>query len=203
MLALAWLVAAPPKRPNMPVGWTWPPSVAMQDAGKRCLAELDDAAVGYRRAPGVKKIATPIVVPQLAIGALELVPLRKQGSYPMDCQLALALHGVVPALAELGVVALRFRTLHEHRNVVKNGRTTKMLSRHALGLAIDVFELQLRDGRVLAVERDWSREPVIAAVAAAIDGSELFRTPLSPGNDPVSHDDHLHLEAHLRIATSP
>jgi hypothetical protein len=201
LLALAWLVAAPAKRPNMPVGWTWPPSTAMQQAGKRCLAELDAAKIEYRRAPGVKKISTPILVPELTLGALELVPLRKRHDYPMDCQLAAALHAVGPALAQLGVVALRFRTLHEYRNVVKNGRTTKMLSRHAIGLAIDVFELELEGGRILVVERDWKDEPVLRAVTEVIDASELFRTPLSPGNDPVSHDDHIHLEAHLRIGS--
>ena len=45
----------------------------------------------------------------------------------------------------MGVAALGFRTLHEYRKVRKHGRTTNILSRHALGLAIDVFEVRLDD----------------------------------------------------------
>jgi hypothetical protein len=74
-----------------------------------------------------------------------------------------------------------------------------MLSRHALGLAIDVFGFELDDGRILEVERDWSSEAVLPAAAALIQTSVLFRTPLTPANDPTNHGDHVHLEAHLRI----
>lgn len=199
VLGLAMLAATPAKRPNMPKGWTWPPSPAMQTLGKRCLATLDAAKLEYRRAPAVKKIATPIVLPELALGGLVLAPLKKQASYPMDCHLAAALHTVAPALGELGVKTLRFRTLHEYRNVRKNGKTTKILSRHAIGLAVDVFGIELADGRILEVERDWKAEPVLRDAVAIIAASELFRTPLTPENDPGNHGDHVHLEAHMRI----
>lgn len=42
--------------------------------------------------------------------------------------------------------SLRFRALHDYRNVRKNGRTTKILSRHAIGLAMDVWEIEFDDG---------------------------------------------------------
>jgi hypothetical protein len=199
ILGAAMLAATPTKRPNMPKGWTWPPSTAMQQLGKRCLADLDAAKVEYRKAPAVKKVATPIVLAKLELGGLALVPLRKRESYPMDCHFAVAVLAIAPALRELGIKSIRFRTLHEYRNVRKNGKTTKILSRHALGLAVDVFGFELDDGRIVEVERDWSSEAVLPAAAALIDASELFRTPLTPANDPSNHGDHVHLEAHLRI----
>lgn len=196
--------ATPPKRPNMPAGWTWPPSAAMKAAGAECLTRLDTAGVAYRKGPATKKIATPVVLVDLTAGALVLTPLKgkraEPGAWPMDCQLAAGFAELGPALGALGIEALRFRTLHEYRMVRKNGRTTKILSRHAIGLAIDVFGVELADGRVLEVERDWATEPVLAAMVAVFEGSERFRTPLSPANDPRDHDDHVHLEAHLRIA---
>ncbi|MBK6917706.1 MAG: extensin family protein [Deltaproteobacteria bacterium] len=196
---LVWLAAAPVKRPNMPVGWTWPPSKAMKSAGERCLRRLDDASQDYHRAEPVKAITTPVTIPALALGELSLVPLKGKGSYPMDCHLAAALRDVAPALAQLGVAALGFRTLHEYRRVRKHGRTTNILSRHALGLAIDVFEVRLDDGRVLQVERDWADEPLLPLVVAVFEGADAFRTPLTPANDPDDHGDHVHLEAHMRI----
>ena len=187
----------PKKRPNMPRGWTWPPSAVMKAEGTRCLEALTAAGVTYEKASPTRKINTPIVLPTLTIGELSLVPLRGKGPHRMDCQLALALHEIAPALRELGVRALRFRALHDYRNVIKNGRKTNILSRHAIGLAMDVWELEFDDGTIAVVEKDFASEPRLAAVVAAFDAHEAFRTPLSPVNDPDGHDDHVHIEAHL------
>lgn len=199
LVALLAAAAPPKKRPNMPSGWTWPQSLAMKAAGTECLARLDAANVEYTKGKPLKKVSTPVVIPGLVLGEVVLTPGKGKGAYPMDCQLAAAIVEVGPDLAALGVRALRFRTLHEYRNVRKNGRTTKMLSRHAIGLAIDVFGFELTDGTLLEVERDWKTEPKLAAIVEAFAASPRFRTPLSPGNDPKDHDDHVHLEAHLRI----
>ncbi len=199
LLLAIFAAAAAPKRPNMPAGWTWPPSAPMRAAGSECLARLDEAGVVYAPGPATKKIATPVVLPALTVGELGLTPLRGKGSYPMDCQLAAAIAEVAPELGALGVRALRFRTLHEYRTVRKRGRDTKILSRHALGLAIDVFGVELEDGRVLAVESDWATQPKLAEIVAVFASSPRFRTPLTPANDPGDHGDHVHLEAHMRL----
>jgi len=191
--------ATPPKRPNMPVGWTWPPSFAMRAAGEECLGRLDAAGVDHRPGSATKKIATPVVLPTMQIGALVLTPRKGTGPHPMDCQLAAGLAELAPALVALGVRGLQFRTLHEYRMVRKNGRTTNILSRHGIGLAIDVFGVELDDGTVLEIEDDWQGAPVLAAIVAVFAASPRFRTPLSPGNDLRNHADHVHLEAHLRI----
>jgi hypothetical protein len=200
-LLLSLLAAATPpkKRPNMPLGWTWPPTPAMKAAGTECLARLDAANVEYTKGKALKKVSTPVVIPGLVLGEVVLTPLKGKGAYPMDCQLAAAVVEVAPDLERLGVRSLRFRTLHEYRNVRKNGRTTKILSRHAIGLAIDVFAFELTDGSILEVERDWATNAKLAEITAVFAASSRFRTPLSPANDPRDHDDHVHLEAHLRI----
>lgn len=171
----------------------------MKAVGAECTKRLDDAKVEWKAGPALAKISTPVLVEGLELGAVSLVPRKKAKSNPMDCQLAAAIAEVSPALAELGVAKLRFGTLHEYRFVKKRGRTTKILSRHALGLAIDVFAFEMTDGRVLEVERDWKAEPVLATIAGVFESSPRFRTPLTPANDPVSHDDHVHLEAHMRL----
>jgi hypothetical protein len=54
LVALLAASAPPKKRPNMPVGWTWPPSPAMKAAGAECLARLDAASVEYTRGKPLK-----------------------------------------------------------------------------------------------------------------------------------------------------
>jgi len=197
----AGMAGSKPKRqPNMPRGFTWPPSETMKAVGARCLEALDEAGIAHERSPRVLKISTPIVLPTLELGELRLHPLRGKGDYPMDCALARAFHQVTPALRELGVRALRFRALHDYRNIRKNGRTLKILSRHALGLAIDVWEVEFDDGTIAVVKRDFADDPRLAAVVEVFAAADdVFRGPISPANDPKGHDDHIHLEAHLRL----
>lgn len=207
-LLLALVVAGSPGKPrklrNMPDGWTWPPSAAMKEAGARCLAGLDAAQVEHRPGEPLRKVATPIVVPALSIGGVTLVPLRGKGPFTMDCHLAAALAAVAPELRALGVRSLHFRTLHMYRAVRKRGKSMRFLSRHALGLAIDVFEVGFDDGEVLRVEAHWSRAGRrLAKVAEVFEQAAAFRTPLTPANDPRDHGDHLHLEAHMRLERAP
>lgn len=189
----------PRKLPNMPVGWAWPPNAAMKQAGARCLARLDAGEVGYRRGAATRKISTPVELTEMAVGGVALVPLRGPGKYPLDCHLAAALHGVAPELRALGVRALHFRTLHRYRTVRKRDRNTRILSRHALGLAVDVFEVAFEDGAVVAVKSDWDGDPRLKAVAEVFAAAAEFRTPLTPANDPGDHGDHVHLEARMRV----
>lgn len=184
----------------MPPGWTWPPSEAMQEAGSRCLSRLDAAKVAYQKDQPTKKVATPIVLTERTIGGITLVPLRVQRRDTLDCHLAAALAAVAPDLRALGVRALHYRTMHELRRVRRGGRSLKALSRHALGLALDVFEVAFDNGRVLRVKGDWRRhDRLLPRVAAAFTRPAEFRNPLTPANDPRDHGDHLHIEAHMPL----
>ncbi len=182
----------------MPRGWSWPPNPAMLEAGKRCREALETREVEFDGGQG-KKVATPIVLPEMQVGGIALEPTWRKGPFVMDCHLALALHEVAPQLAELGVSALRFSTIHDHRYVKRNGRRTNILSRHAIGLAMDVFEVRLADDRVLKVKQSYASEAVLGEIEQVFAASERFRTPLTPGNDPKGHDDHFHLEARMPL----
>ncbi|HEY8142050.1 MAG TPA: extensin family protein [Kofleriaceae bacterium] len=184
-------------RKNMPDGWVWPPSPAMKREGQRCLAALTEAGVVWKKAPKERKIATPIYVPGMELGGVKLTPTFRKGPFVMDCHLALALarHGEV--LRQIGVRELRFSTIHEYRQVRLGGRKRGVLSRHALGLAMDIFELVTDTGeRVVVKDRYKKHEPTLLAVERSILASMDFRTPLTPGND-RSHRDHFHIEARV------
>jgi hypothetical protein len=170
----------------------------MKTAGTACLADLDAAEVAYERAKPTKKVATPIVVPTLAFGEVTLASLFRKPPFVMDCHLARALQRHGPTLAAIGVETLRFTTIHRYRTIERNGRKTRILSRHAIGLAMDVFEVELVDGTVLVVEDDYPH-PTLRALERALDAADEFRTPLTPGNDPKGHDDHFHLEARMPL----
>ena len=189
------------RRSNMPEGWQWPPSPAMKRAGERCLAALDEAGVAWK--PGAKQraIATPVEIPGMELGGVRLAPTYRKGTFTMDCHLALALARMGEVLAQVGVAELRFSTIHEYRRVRMRGRNSRALSRHALGLAIDVFEVVTRDGTKIDVEDDYRRgEPTLLAIERGVAASLDFRRPLTPRSSPRSHRDHFHLEARVDYA---
>lgn len=196
-----------PHRPrayvNMPRDWTWPPSPQMKDSGKRCLAELDRLGVVWKKAPKERKVNTPIYVPSMELGGVALEPIWRKGPFVMDCHLALAVYVNADGLRKLGVRALRFSTIHKYRNVRKKGRTWRMLSRHAVGLAMDVYQVSLTDGRTLVVEDDYRSQPVLQEIEGVLRGSPAVRSVLTPGNDRRSHHDHFHIEAHMPIEPRP
>ncbi|MBV1860558.1 MAG: extensin family protein [Nannocystaceae bacterium] len=188
----------PRRVPNMPRGWSWPANPAMAEAGKRCLDGLRERNVAFQGGHA-KKVNTPILLPTMELAGIRLEPTWRKGPFVLDCHLALALHAMAPELKTLGVSALRFSTIHDHRYVKRNGRKTNILSRHAIGLAMDIFEVRLDDGRVLKVKRSYASETVLHDVERVFARSDRFRTPLTPSNDPKGHDDHFHLEARMPL----
>jgi hypothetical protein len=186
-------VAAPKKVLNMPAGWTWPPSPEMREEGARCLARLVKLGVQFVPGPEKPRITTPVVVPSWELGGVKLVPLTKRRPLVVDCHLAEALAAAGgPALKQLGVTEIRFTSLYEYRNVKRR----RVLSRHAVGLGIDIYEVVTADGTVRRVPRHYrSADGVLKSVERALRKTGYFRGPLSPANDPRGHWDHFHLEA--------
>ncbi len=184
---------------NAPPGWTWPPSAAMKRQGDECLIRIDERGVKYERAKREKRIATAIVVENMTFGGVVLESRFRKPPFPMDCHLALALARIGPALRELGVAKLRFSTIHDYRRTRVDGKTKNTLSRHSFGLAVDVFEIVTDDGTVYTVDTDYTAgDSVLHTVESAVNESDQFRMLLTPGNDPVSHDDHYHFEARVK-----
>jgi hypothetical protein len=187
------------KRSNMPAHWVWPPTREMRAAGARCTQELTRLGVPWRKGPRTRKVATPIVLPQMQVGGLRLTPTFRKPPFVMDCHLALAFarHGHI--LSDAGVRELRFSTIHEYRRIRLKGRTGRGLSRHALGLAIDVYEMVMEDGAKLVVADDYGSSSVLREVERQLWSSGAFRGLLTPGNDRRSHSDHFHFEAKMII----
>ncbi len=187
---------------NMPKNWTWPPNAKMRVAGKDCLTALKALDVDFKKISRPKKVATPVVVPSMTVRGLKLGSIFRKGPFVMDCHLVRALASVAPQVLELGIKELRFSTIHQYRRVRLRGRTLRALSRHSLGLAVDVYQLVTSDGRTVVVEDGYEDSPEAQKLEALMIESGLFRAVLTPGNDPRSHYDHFHLEARMVIAGS-
>jgi hypothetical protein len=181
-------------RTNLPHGWVWPPSAPMRQEGQRCLRDLDRLGVSWKPAPATRKIVTPIVVEAMSFGGVRLQPRWGKGPYVMDCLLARALARFAgPALANMKVVELRFGQIYKYRQVAgKKG----VLSRHSLGLAMDVYAFVTADGEEHVVQDGYDGgDAVLLEAEARLTESGAFRTLLTPGNDPQHHYDHFHFEA--------
>jgi hypothetical protein len=77
-----------------------------------------------------------------------------------------------------------------------HGKTQDFLSRHALGIAMDVRSFVDEAGRVAVVEMEYLKnDPLLHGIEDLINRNTRFRQVLTPGNDPISHDDHFHIEA--------
>ena len=183
-------------RRNMPPGWTWPPSKSMKVEGKQCLARLDELGVVWEKAKRKRKISTPILVPAMEFGGVKLVPVFRKPPHVMDCHLAVALAEHGAKLYEMGVRELRFSSIYDYRRVRLRKKTKNILSRHALGLAMDVYVMVTEDGVEHVVKRDYRKGDLVLLTAEVlINGTGAFRMLLTPGNDPRSHYDHFHFEA--------
>lgn len=186
---------------NMPRGFTWPPSPVMLDAAAGCERGLDAAGVAWRRAARDGRMVDPVTLDDATLGGVTYTPVFGTGPYKLDCQLALALVTIGPQLQAAGVREVRFGSIYRWSKVRVGGKTKDALSRHALGLAMDVVSLVDRDGREARVARDYRRgDALLLEVERTIDASHAFRLVLTPKNDPISHKDHFHIEANPSYA---
>jgi len=194
---------AKPAASNMPRGFTWPPSRAMLDAEAACERSLDAAGVAWHRATREGHIADALTLDHATLGGITYTPVFGKGPYKLDCQLALALVTIAPELAAAGVREVRFGSIYRWSQVRVGGKTLNALSRHALGLAMDVVSFVDASGREARVARDYpAADPLLLEVERTINASSSFRLVLTPKNDPISHKDHFHLEANPRYATA-
>jgi hypothetical protein len=190
--------ARPARRPatNMPRGWTWPPSRTMLEASKACETKLDELDVVWKPAKGEGHVVDPIALADATIGGISYTDAYGERVAVMDCQLALALAKFAPRLYELGVRDVKFGSIYRWSKVRVGGKTKDALSRHALGLAIDVVSFVDDNGREVVVAKDYKNDDeLLLGVERSINDSGLFRVVLTPRNDPISHKDHFHVEA--------
>jgi hypothetical protein len=182
---------------GMPVGFSWPPSRAMIAAGADCETKLDRAGVKWEHAEAEGRISNPIFVRDMVFGG---VPYKNmfgsKGPFKMDCQLALALETIGPELHAVGVREVRFGSIFRWSHVRSHGKTRPILSRHGIGLAMDIGAFVDENGRVVKVLEEYPKDdPLLLSIESVVNANGNFRIMLTPKNDPISHDDHFHIEA--------
>lgn len=180
----------------MPKGFVWPPSRTMVKAADVCEAKLDELGVRAKPAQREGRIVRAFRLPiDNQIGGITYTPAFQKNQV-MDCQLVLALATFAPKLYELGVREVLFGSAFRWSKVRVNGRTKNALSRHALGIALDIVGFIDDTGRVALVSKDYKKDDeLLLAIERTVNDSGMFRMLLTPRNDPKSHSDHFHLEA--------
>lgn len=187
---------------NMPRGFVWPPSQAMLLAADDCERQLDELGVSYKPAKPTGRVVRPLTI-EGDIGGITYTPVYSKHQV-FDCQLVLALAQFAPQLHELGVREVKFGSAFRNTKVRVAGKTKNILSRHALGIALDIVALVDAEGREANVKRHYKRgDELLLAVERAVNDSGRFRILLTPRNDPKSHHDHFHLEANPDYSTPP
>ena len=181
---------------NMPNGFAWPPNAAMKAASLDCEKNLDNLGLVWERATPEGKMVDPIYVPSMEIGGIKYVAMYGKGPRAIDCQLVQTLAAIGPDLHKLGVREVKYGSIYRNTNVRAHGTTKPILSRHALGLAMDIKAFVDDKGRVASVELDYLKgDPLLHGIEEVVNSSQRFRIMLTPGNDPISHYDHFHIEA--------
>lgn len=179
---------------NMPRGYTWPPSRAMEADADACEAKLIELGIETTPARNRGRVLRPVEAPT-ELGGITYTAVYSKNQV-FDCQLVLTLATFAPRLYELGVREVRYGSAFRWSKVRVNGRTKNMLSRHALGIALDIVSFVDDSGREVNVKKDYRRDDeLLLGIERAVNDSGQFRLLLTPKNDPKSHADHFHLEA--------
>lgn len=174
---------------------------ALTGETRQCLTLLDEGKVRYTALPPRKegRCGYADAVRMIRNDAL---PLRwRPADVGVSCPVAAALvlwnrEIVQPAARlHLGSEVTRIDTFGSYNCRRIYGRTSGDWSEHATADALDVAAFRLKDGRTVAVKRDWTGDPArVAFLRAVRDGAcRLFSTVLSPDYN-AAHADHLHLD---------
>jgi hypothetical protein len=181
---------------GLPNGFAWPPNEAMQAAAVTCEKNLDERGIIWERATPEGKMVDPIYVPSMEIGGIKYTPAYSKGVPRISCQLVQVLADVGPELVKIGVREVKYGSIYRNTNVRAHGTTKPILSRHALGIAMDIKAFVDDKGRVANVELDYLKgDLLLHGIEDTVNASQKFRIVLTPGNDPLSHYDHFHIEA--------
>ncbi len=161
--------------------------------GLACLIRLKQLGISFKSLKTLKGVETPIRV----TGSLGGINYQGFGKRPLicDCRLALALERAGPFLSQLGIQTVYFSGAYSYRK-----RPSGKLSRHAMGLAIDVHRVLAGD-QLLKVKEDFElgrqdscqgSSPTLNRMACLLKGWGVFDWVLTPDFD-RAHYNHLHL----------
>jgi hypothetical protein len=179
---------------NMPRGFVWPANKHMTEMGEECMRSVEALGVTFEPGKAAGRVVTPML-PAAEINGVTFTPVYRKNQV-WDCQLVLAVATFAPTLHELGVREVKYGSAFRWSKVRVSGRTKNILSRHALGIALDIVSFVDADGREAIVEKHYRRgDELLLGIEKAVNSSGTFRLLLTPKNDPKSHHDHFHLEA--------
>ncbi len=164
--------------------------------GITCLLRLQGLGVAHRAVARARlpHVITPVELTGGEVGGVRYRATSRRVRLLCDCRLALALHRAGPTLRLLGVSEVRYS------NTYRAPASGRPLSRHAMGLAIDVHQLVIA-GELLDVRDDYRAgyQPErcadavapLNAVACQLARRGLFDRVLTPDTD-AAHRDHFH-----------
>jgi hypothetical protein len=181
---------------RMPPGFAWPATDEMKTASKSCETALNTLGVTWEPSSPQGMIVDPVVVPSMEIGGIKYTSLYARAPHRFDCQFVQTLALLGPELHAIGVREVQFGSIYRNTLARSHGQTKAFRSRHALGIAMDVMAFVDENGRVAKVETEYLKgDPLLHAIEDLVNQNLHCRQVLTPGNDPISHDDHFHIEA--------
>jgi hypothetical protein len=177
-------------------------------SGVSCLLRLSSLGIRHKPLPALANVHTPVLITS-PIAGIHYKPTYR-APLKMDCRLAIALFRAAPILRRLGVSTLYFSNTYR-----PHPRRARRMSRHAMGLAIDVHRVALVRSNtprprtapmstpaLLRVKRDFQRDmenpcddegaPVLNRVACLLKRQGVFDRVLTPDTD-AAHYNHFHL----------
>ena len=173
---------------------------------QQCVAELATRQIPFEAAPQRKTIDAPVLLPRELGGVRFEFGRQPDQKDVVDCRLLLALDDLARVASKHDISLVRYNSIY------RNGWARGRVQGHLGGVAIDVIELQLRDGQTLSVLRDFAGDGIGSATCGgsakapapgkatvlrnfvcALDEARLFNLVLSPHYD-RRHRDHFHLE---------
>ncbi len=175
---------------------------------RRCLRKLRRLGVPYRIAPPTKGVRTPIYVLGGRLRHITVYQGGQKGDVLMDCWLALSLARTSKIFnVNGGVKQVIIGKAYSYRYV----KNTARLSRHAKGLAVDIYAIKTDDGHTYWVKDDYEKglgagptcegkaksrgARLLRQLACDLDRSHYFERIITPDSD-REHQDHIHLSAY-------
>jgi hypothetical protein len=173
---------------RLPPGFAWPPTTSMVAASRACEQELDLLGVTWKPAPAEGMVTDPVVIPSMQIGGIAYTSaFGRRGAPTMECQFVRVLAQLGPELYGLGVREIQFGSIVRNTLARSHGQTKDFLSRHALGIAMDIRSFVDQSGRVATVEADYLKDdPLLHGIEELINARTQFRQVLTARSRPVS-----------------
>jgi len=170
-----------------------------------CLDALTSAGVAWRPGPKLASVRTPVTLTTGRVGTLLMTNGRKPARPVMDCRTAWTLLRISRIFAANGGIdTLIVGNFYSYRYVKNSAR----LSRHAFGLAIDLYGVRTHGGATYMVDSDYATglggqrtcegtasrrgARLLRQLACDLDRSQFFKAILTPDSD-RDHRDHFHL----------